>query len=459
MEGGRLLPRPAGDVAWSVFARGVPAPRGSPLLLRSLAASATGAPGVPAAERRRHAGRFSLAAGAVAFAGAVSAAISRRARHGRAGRMARKARGGEEDFYQVLGVNYNANDREIKSAFRRLARQYHPDVNKEEGAQDKFQQIARAYEVLSDGDKRRRYDQFGQAAVDGASASGPDMSGMDLDDILSDVFGSFFGGGMGGMGGMGGRGRKKRRRVAPERGADLQVEVDLPFKTGVFGADWVVQVRREERCIKCEGRGIKKKAKNTSCRMCNGAGVTLQVMSTPLGVMQTQQTCPHCGGSGTDPSAVCRGCRGKGTIQQVKEVSVAVPAGVTSGDQLRLKSEGDKGTRGGPTGDLYVTCKVQGSDEFRRKGFDIFTEHEISIFDAMLGTSLEVRTVDGVEEMEVPAGTQPDSRLRLCGHGVPKLGRRGERGDHIVSVKVEVPQKLSEKQRELAEQLRDAMAA
>merc|ERR1719362_506687 len=334
--------------------------------------------------------------------------------------------------------------------------QYHPDVNKEPEAQAKFQEIGRAYEVLSDAQKRQRYDQFGEAGVEGMGA-GPDMSSLNLEDILGDVFSSFFGGapgGMGGMGGMGGRGRRGGANRGPQKGSDLQCEVEFPFEVSCFGGERPVAVRREEVCEQCAGRGTRKDAGKPQCRQCGGAGVTMQVMQTPLGVMQTQGVCPACGGNGLDPSCICPNCRGKGTSPVVKEVSVKVPAGCADGNQLRVRGEGDKGTRGAPPGDLYIAVKVEPSTEFQREGFDIYTESSISIFDAMLGTIVEVRTIDGSAEIKVPEGTQPETRLRIRGRGVPKLGKPNERGDHYITMKVNVPRKLNTKQKELVEELK-----
>lgn len=381
-------------------------------------------------------------------------------RHGGHGAsvIARRARGGGQDFYEVLGVARGASEKDIKSAFRKLARQWHPDVNKEPGAQEKFQQIAKAYEVLSDSQKRQRYDQFGEAGVEGFGRGGPDISAMNLEDILGDVFSQFFSGGMpGGMGGMGGRGSRGRQQTGPQKGADLQCEVEFPFQTACFGGDKTVQVRREESCQECTGSGVKPDAGVSQCRQCNGSGVTVQVMTTPLGVMQTQQVCPSCTGTGIDPSALCSTCRGKGTKPEVKEVTVKVPAGCADGNQLRVRGEGDKGSKGAPAGDLYIAVKVQPSNEFLREGFDISTESSVNVCDAMLGTSVTVRTIDGDAEIKVPAGTQPETRMRIRNRGVPKLGKRGERGDHYVTIKVEVPRVLSADQKQKVKELRESM--
>jgi len=398
------------------------------------------------------------------LAGSKSTAPRKRVGH-RGSATQRWARGGGQDFYEVLGVSRSASDRDVKQAFRKLARQYHPDVNKEPGAQEKFQSIARAYEVLSDSEKRARYDQFGEAGVDGMGR-GPDMSSVNLEDILGDVFSSFFGGsagggmpgGMGGMGGMpggfGGRGRQQRTNRGPQKGSDLQCEIELPFETACFGGERVIQVKREEKCDTCDGKGTKPNVGNTTCTTCGGQGVTMQVMQTPLGVMQTQGVCQACGGSGINPSALCSSCKGKGTTPQVKDVTVKVPAGCADKNQLRVRGDGDKGAKGGAPGDLYISVRVATHPDFEREGFDIYTESAISVFDAILGTTVEIKTIDGPAEIRVPAGTQPETRMRIKSRGVPKLGKPGERGDHYITMKVQIPQNLSEEQKQKIAALR-----
>lgn len=398
--------------------------------------------------------------GAISLVGAAAAAYPRGQR--RTAAVARRARGGG-DFYNTLGVSRSASEKEIKTAFRKLARQYHPDVNKEAGAQEKFQEIAKAYEVLSDAQKRQRYDQFGEAGVSGMGGpGGPGMSGVSLDDILGDMFGSFFGGapggmdGMGGMGGMGGRGRRQRSNTGPAKGSDLQTEVTIPFNLACFGGERTVAVNRQEVCQPCGGSGRKPGGKTAGCRQCGGKGVVLQVMQTPLGVMQTQQVCPACGGNGVDPASLCSECKGQCTRPQKKEISVKVPAGCDEGNQLRVRGEGDKGSRGGPAGDMYIVIKVEKSPDFTRDQFDIYTEAEITAFDAILGTIIKVKTIDGNAEIKVPAGTQPETRMRIRSRGVPKLGQSDKRGDHYITMKVKVPKNLDQKDLELVEALRDS---
>jgi len=264
---------------------------------------------------------------------------------------------------------------------------------------------------------------------------------------------------MGGMGGMGGmRGGRQRPQTGPQKGADLQCEIEFPFEIACFGGERNVQIRREEVCNTCDGAGTRPGVSDTRCKTCGGTGVTLQVLQTPLGVMQTQQVCPTCRGSGIDPSAVCQDCKGKGTKPEVTEVAVKVPPGCNTGNQLRVRAGGDRGTRGGPPGDLYISVKVAPSQEFVREGFDIFTESTISMFDAILGTTIKVRTIDGPAEIRVPTGTQPETSMRIRGRGVPKLGQKGQRGDHYIKVKVEVPRNLTKEQKKLVEDMRELQA-
>lgn len=304
------------------------------------------------------------------------------------------------DYYEILGVSRSAHEREIKACFRKLARKYHPDVNNDPGALEKFQEIAKAYEILSDASKREQYNRFGEGAV--SSSAGPDLSSMDLNDILGDVFNSFYNGSPGGPG-VRARAKTAKPRGA-KKGADLQCKIEVPFDLACFGGSHTIQVQREETCKSCGGHGITPDvSKHQRCPKCNGTGSIAQVMQTPLGVMQTQLVCPKCGGTGIDPAACCSSCGGKGTQTRAVEISVNIPAGCNMGSQLRIKGEGDKGVRGGPPGDLYITLKVSSSREFVRDGTDVYNEKVISVFDAMLGTLVRVNTVDGFADIE--AGT------------------------------------------------------
>eukprot|EP00437_Effrenium_voratum_P022465 CAMPEP_0181414832 /NCGR_PEP_ID=MMETSP1110-20121109/9705_1 /TAXON_ID=174948 /ORGANISM="Symbiodinium sp., Strain CCMP421" /LENGTH=405 /DNA_ID=CAMNT_0023537717 /DNA_START=12 /DNA_END=1225 /DNA_ORIENTATION=+ len=382
--------------------------------------------------------------------------VQRRRCFRRVCRVARRA-GGVIDYYEVLGVSKSANEREIKASFRKLARQYHPDINKEPGAQEKFQQIAKAYEVLSDTDKRKQYNQFGDGGLSGMSA-GPDLSDVDLDDILGDVFSSFFGGRPnGGVGGTGvGGGAARARKGGRTRSQTCNVRSKFHLRSLAL-ADVMLYISTERRLA----RHARDKASHlvkrsiSSAAGVKGSGVIAQFLQTPLGGMQTQQVCPKCKGSGIDPSATCQSCGGKGTKSKLCEVAVSIPVGCNAGSKLRVRGEGDKGARGGPPGDLYITLKIGQSDEYVRDGTDIYNERVISVFDAMLGTSVQIRTVDGEGvSVKVPAGTQPGTTMRLQGRGVPKLGLEGERGDHYVTLRVEVPYHLDDRQRKLVSRLR-----
>lgn len=354
-------------------------------------------------------GPLGLVAGAAGAAGVgcvgVASRVPRRRRTTWTCRFAQRL----ADYYEILKVSRNANEREIKASFRKLARQYHPDVNKEPGALEKFQEIAKAYEILADASKREQYNQFGEGAV--SNSAGPDLSSMDLKDILGDVFNSFFNGSPGGPGGVRARTQTAKKQGA-KKGADLECKIEVPFDVACFGGSHSIQVQREETCKSCGGRGITSDAsKHKRCSKCNGTGATQQVMQTPLGVMQTQLVCPKCRGSGVDPTACCRSCGGKGTQRRAQEISVNIPAGCNMGSKMRIKGEGDKGVRGGPPGDLYITLKISSSRDFVRDGIDVHNEKAISVFDAMLGTSVRVTTVDGFADIE--AGVNKETR-GLC---------------------------------------------
>ncbi|CAK0892114.1 unnamed protein product, partial [Prorocentrum cordatum] len=303
---------------------------------------------------------------------------------GRRARARRRALGGEEDLYELLGVSRGANEREVKAAFRRQARKWHPDVNKEKGAEERFQAISKAYKVLSDGAKKQRYDRYGDAGVQGEATgpAEPDLNAVSVEEILGDVFGSFFRdrpgshhGDVGGGASASGTGAARSRRgteQGPRHGADLQCQVVFPLKAACFGGDRSVRINRKERCGSCMGSGLKELGGRSTCRRCNGAGVTMEDVPTPLGTMKHRQQCPACGGGGVDPAARCTACRGEGTVEKKgQRVLVQVPAGCSDGDKLRVRGEGDKGARGGRSGDLYIDVKVAPSEDFHREGFDI----------------------------------------------------------------------------------------
>lgn len=369
---------------------------------------------------------------------------------------------GNTDFYGILGVSRNADAKEIKSAYRKLAKQYHPDANKGSGKDttEKFQEINRAYEVLNNPDLKKKYDMYGAAGVGTSAASdqqagspfgGPGGFSQEVD--LGDIFDSFFGGG--GMGGgVGGRGRGGRTR-GPVAGDDLRFDLEIDFKTAVFGGEEKVRIRHLEKCDTCGGNGIRPGSKVSTCNVCNGMGVTMQVTRTPLGNFQTQQTCSACRGTGQKVEEYCGTCSGQGLVSKTKQIKVTIPPGVEDGNKLRVRGEGDAGPNGGPPGDLYIFLRVKEDSKFRREGPEIYSEESISYVDAILGASIKTPVVDGEVTIKVPAGTQPGQVMRLRGNGAPRLGNAESRGDHYVTMNVEIPKDLSKEELELIEKLKD----
>eukprot|EP00177_Eucheuma_denticulatum_P000003 GFKZ01000004.1.p1 GENE.GFKZ01000004.1~~GFKZ01000004.1.p1 ORF type:complete len:539 (+),score=78.17 GFKZ01000004.1:238-1617(+) len=355
------------------------------------------------------------------------------------------------DFYQTLGVSRNASEQEIKSAFRQKARKLHPDVNKAADAKERFQEVSRAYEVLSDPNMRQRYDQFGEAGVSTSAAGGPGGAGFaDMSDFgFSDIFDTFFGGQTAGAG----SGARGRRRNGPQQGDDLRLDVDVPFETAVFGGEQKIRFSHLETCNACDGSGIKKGSSMKTCTNCDGTGTVTQVVRTPLGMFQQTSTCTVCGGTGEVVEEYCGSCGGRGRNQVTKQLMITVPAGVDSGSRLRVRGEGDAGVRGGPTGDLYVVLRVKESREWRREGVNLYSEVEVSYLDAILGRKVAVKTVDGRLDVDVKAGTQPGDVIRIEGRGVPKLGNSKVRGDHFVTVKVKIPTRLSSAEKKLVAEL------
>jgi len=351
------------------------------------------------------------------------------------------------DLYEVLGVPRGSDERTVKRAFREKARKYHPDVNKDPGAEDVYKEISQAYATLSDPEKKQRYDQFGEAGL-GGMGGGP---GGGVEVNLEDIFDSFFGGGGGGFGGGPGRARQR----GPAQGDDLRADLELDFKTACFGGQEKVRITHLEKCGMCSGDGIKPGAKVRTCAECNGAGVVMQVTRTPLGNFQTQTTCPTCRGSGQSVDAYCPKCSGQGVERKAKQVSVTIPCGVDTGNKLRVAGEGDVGPRGGAAGDLYIFLSVKDDPTFLRDGVDVSSSLEVSAADAALGCAVVTPTLDeDAFEVKVPAGTQPGTRLRLQGKGAPALNKQTQRGDLYVTVKVKTPTKLSDEEKQLWEELR-----
>lgn len=348
----------------------------------------------------------------------------------------------DADYYSVLGVSKNASKSEIKSAYRKLARNFHPDVNKEPGAEQKFKDISNAYEVLSDDEKRSLYDKYGEAGLKG--------SGMGMGDFSNpfDIFESLFEG-MGGMGGMGG---SRAARNRPMQGDDESYSLVLNFKEAVFGVEKEIEITRLESCTTCDGSGAKPGTKPTKCNTCGGQGQVVSSARTPLGVFQQVMTCSTCNGTG-ESFTPCNTCGGDGRVRKTKRISLKVPAGVDSGSRLRVRSEGNAGRRGGEPGDLYVFIEVLSDPVLKRDGTNILYTCKVSYIDAILGTTIKVPTVDGMVDLKIPAGTQPATTLVMAKKGVPYLGKPNMRGDQLVRVQVEIPKRLSSEERKLIEEL------
>lgn len=349
------------------------------------------------------------------------------------------------DFYALLGVGQQASADEIKKAYRKRARELHPDANPDDPtAAERFKELSRAYQVLSDVEQRARYDRYGEAGVSGNGGAGnaEDLFGGGL----GDLFDAFFGGGGGPFGG--GGGGTRRGPSGPPRGQDIEVVADLTFEQAVFGDQVAVTLKLPERCAACEGSGAGEGTKPVTCADCGGAGQVRRVRQSVLGQMMTTSPCGRCGGLGEVIATPCATCRGEGRVTVDKTYQVDVPAGVDTGSTLRLTSRGAAGPRGGRSGDLYVHLRVAGHDRYVREQDDLVTEVPVSFAQAALGTRLDLPTLDGDEELSIPAGTQPGHEFVLRGRGVPRLQGRG-RGDLRVIVRVEIPTKLTDPETEL----------
>lgn len=353
----------------------------------------------------------------------------------------------KRDYYEVLGISRNASEDDIRNAFRRLARKYHPDVNDSPDAEERFKEINEAYGVLSDEEKRAAYDRFGHQGVKVANG-GVDWSAnfSDFEDILGDLFG---------FGGFGGRARS-RRRTAPRRGADLQYRVTLDFDEAVFGVEKEIEITRDEVCSTCGGSGAKPGTSPQTCPQCGGRGEIRQTRQTLLGSMVQVTTCPTCNGEGKTIETPCPTCHGTGTERKTRKKKVTIPAGVDDGTRIRLSGEGQPGENNGPPGDLYILIRVRPHKYFRRRDQEILLDLDVNIAQATLGAKVEVPTVDGDVKLKIPPGTQPGSVIRMRGKGVPRLRNDG-RGDQLVVINVRIPEKLDEEERELFEQLAEKM--
>ncbi len=354
----------------------------------------------------------------------------------------------KRDFYEVLGVDRNASAEEIKKAYRKLAKQYHPDVNSgDKGLESKFKEVNEAYEVLSDTEKKSRYDQFGHAGVDpngfgGGGAGFGDFGGF------GDIFESFFGGSSG-------FGRSGKTRSGPQKGADLKYAIEINFEDAAFGLEKEIAISRTENCKTCEGTGSKPGTSPETCKQCKGSGQIQYKQNTPFGQFVNVKTCDACHGEGKIISNPCTTCNGKGKIKKQVKIKLNIPAGIDDGQTISLRGEGEPGAKGGPSGDLYVTIRVKPHAIFKRQGTDVILDFPITFVQAALGAEIEVPTLDGKVRYSIPEGTQTGSVFRLKNKGIPFLRGNG-RGDQYIKVELEVPKKLNEKQKAILKEFAEA---
>ena len=368
----------------------------------------------------------------------------------------------KRDYYEVLGIGKNATDAEIKSAYRKLAKKYHPDLNPgNKEAEEKFKEVNEANDVLSDPQKRQRYDQFGFAGVDpnyaaanggGAGGFGGGFGGVDLGDIFGDIFGGGFGGGFSGFGG----GSSTRTANAPRKGHDIQASVILTFEEAAHGCSKKITINRQDTCPDCGGTGAAKGTSPETCPDCGGRGYVVTQQRTPFGVMQSEQPCSHCGGRGTIIRNPCKTCRGTGKTAARKSLEINIPAGIDDDQNIALRGQGDAGSNGGPAGDVIVHVTVKADPMFERDGYDVTIHVPITFSQAVLGDDVEVPTVDGRIVQHIPEGTQSGTKFRLRGQGIQYLNGRG-RGDQYVIVDVEIPKKVTRAQREALKAFEDSM--
>lgn len=350
----------------------------------------------------------------------------------------------KRDYYEVLGVERDADKDTLKKAFRKLAQKYHPDVNKTPEAETHFKEINEAYQVLSDDQRRAAYNRFGHAGVQGVGGGAADMGGFgDLNSIFEEIFGNF-----------GGFAGASRGRNQPRRGADLRADVTLTFEEAAFGVDRELEIPRAETCDRCQGRGAEPPTSPVTCSRCNGSGEIQQRQASPLfGTVITASPCPPCQGTGEVIPSPCKQCNGQKRVRTIRKLNVKIPAGVDSGTRIRLANEGEAGQLGGPSGSLYVIINVEPHPYFVRDQFDLHYELPINIVQASLGASIKIPTLDGKEEwLEVPAGTQTGRSFTKRGLGIPRLQRSG-RGDLVITTRVVTPTNLSAEQKELLREL------
>lgn len=352
----------------------------------------------------------------------------------------------KRDYYEVLGVDKGADDATLKKAYRKLAKKYHPDVNPGDAeAEAKFKEATEAYTILSDPAKRKQYDQFGHAAFEnggggaGGGFGGFDFSGADMGDIFGDIFGDLFGGG--------GRSRRGANN-GPMKGANLRARVNITFEEAVFGCEKELEIMLKDECTSCHGTGAKPGTSPVTCPKCNGEGQIVYTQQSMFGMVRNVQTCPECHGTGKVIKEKCPDCRGTGYTSSRKKIQVSVPAGIDNGQSIRIREKGEPGTNGGPRGDLLVEVNVARHPIFQRQDMNIFSTAPITYAQAALGGPVRISTVDGEVEYQVKPGTQTDTRIRLKGKGVPSLRNKNVRGDHYITLVVQVPTNLNEEAKE-----------
>ena len=358
----------------------------------------------------------------------------------------------KRDYYEVLGVSKNASEDEIKRAYKKLARKYHPDMNPgDKEAEEKFKEVNEANEVLSNPEKKAKYDQFGFAGVDpnyGAGQGGyGGAGGFDFGD-LGDIFGSFFGGGFGGGG--------RRNPNAPQRGESIRASLSVEFTEAAFGCEKSITIDRSEQCPTCKGKGCAPGTTPEVCTQCHGTGTVTQAQRMPFGMMQSQTVCPKCRGRGQIIHQPCPDCRGAGAVRKRRTIQVNIPAGIDNGQTISLRGQGHSGKNGGPAGDLLITVMVRPHEIFRRDGTAVFCEAPITFTQAVLGGTLEIPTIDGKVKYDIPEGTQTGTVFRLRGKGIPVLNGRG-RGDQYVTVNIETPRNLNREQKEALKKFSESL--
>lgn len=362
----------------------------------------------------------------------------------------------KRDYYEVLGVSKGASDDEIKKAYRKLAKKYHPDMNPgDKEAEAKFKEVNEAYSILSDSEKRARYDQFGHAGVDpnyGAGGPGGGFGGFDMGDIdLGDIFGSFFGGGFGGFGGS-----TSSRRNGPQKGESLRASLTISFEEAAFGCEKEINLNRTEECEACHGSGAEPGTTAETCPDCRGTGVVRVQQRTGGFAFSSTAPCSRCRGTGKIIHTPCKACGGSGSVKKTKRVTVSIPAGIDDGQAISLRGQGNAGKNGGPAGDLIVAVHVKPHPQFHRDGTTVLYEQPVTFYQAVMGAELEIPTIDGKVKYNLPAGTQTGTTFRLRGKGIPELRGRG-RGDQYVTVRVQVPTSLNGEQKEALRAFAEAM--